>query len=130
MCIKKKQAVPPFKMYYFTNLNKCWSQAIWISEYCITCRWSVYSRGECRVPYSWLFSRALYFTNLLSLASSRMQFSRIFAMDSISVILLKYFKVLNFTNLVCTTKFLKYKSLENFQLYGTLYQYNKSIVGQ
>ena len=40
--------------------------------------------------YSWLFSRALYFTNLLSLASSRMQFSRIFAMDSTSVILLKY----------------------------------------
>ena len=35
-------------------------------------------------------------------------------MDSISVIL---FKVLNFTNLVCTTKF--FKSFENFQLYGT-----------
>ena len=33
-----------------------------------------------------------------------------------TVILFKYFKVLN---LVCTTKFLKYKSLENFQLYGT-----------
>ena len=30
-------------------------------------------------------------------------------MDSISVILLKYFKVLYFTNLACTTKFLKYK---------------------
>ena len=27
-------------------------------------------------------------------------------------------KVLYFTNLVCTTKFLKYKFLENFQLYG------------
>ena len=39
-------------------------------------------------------------------------------MDSISVILLMYFKVLNFTNFVSTTKFLKYKSLENFQLYG------------
>ena len=79
---------------------------------------AVYYLGQ--IPYSWLFSRALYFTNLLSLASSRMQFSRIFAMDSISVILLKYFKVLYFTNLVCTTKFLKYKSLENFQLYGDL----------
>ena len=32
-------------------------------------------------------------------------------------ILLKYFKVLYFTNLVCTTKFLKYKFPENFQLY-------------
>ena len=40
-------------------------------------------------------------------------------MDSISVIVLKHFKVLYFTNLVCTTKFLKYESLENFQLYGT-----------
>ena len=39
-------------------------------------------------------------------------------MDSIRVIPLKYFKVLYFTNLVCTTKFLKHKSLENFQLYG------------
>ena len=37
-----------------------------------------------------------------------------FAMDSISVILWKYF---NFTNLACITKFLKYKSLKNFQLY-------------
>ena len=35
-----------------------------------------------------------------------------------SVILLKCFKVLYFTNLFCATKFLKYKSLENFQLYG------------
>ena len=41
-------------------------------------------------------------------------------MDNVSVILLKYFKVLYFTNLVCTTKFLKYKSLENFQLYGII----------
>ena len=39
-------------------------------------------------------------------------------MVSESVIPLKYFKVLNFTDLVCTTKFLKYKSLENFQLYS------------
>ena len=43
-----------------------------------------------------------------------MPFSRNFAMDSISVLLLKYLKVLYFTNLVCTTKFLKYKSLEKF----------------
>ena len=64
--------------------------------------------------------RALYFTNLLPIAMSRKYFSRIFAMDSISVILLKYFKVLYFMNLVCTTKFLKYKSLENFQLYGIM----------
>ena len=41
-------------------------------------------------------------------------------MNSVSVILLKNFKALYFTNLVCTTKFLKYKSLENFQLYDVL----------
>ena len=41
-------------------------------------------------------------------------------MGSICVILSKYFKILYFTNLVCTMKFLKYKSLENFQLYCTL----------
>ena len=69
---------------------------------------------------SWLFSRAPYFTNLLSLSMSREQFSWIFAMDSICVMLSKYFKVLYFTNLVCTTKFLKYKPLENFQLYRTI----------
>ena len=33
-----------------------------------------------------------------------------------SSICVKYFRVLN---LVCTMKFLKYKSFENFQLYGT-----------
>ena len=50
-------------------------------------------------------------------------------MDSISVILLKY---LYFSQIwsVATTKFLKYKSLENFQLYGScrtcvyVYQFN------
>ena len=34
MCIKNKQVVPPFKMYYFTNpklFNECWSQAIRIT---------------------------------------------------------------------------------------------------
>ena len=41
-------------------------------------------------------------------------------MGSVNVILLKYFKVIYFTNLVCTTKLLKYKSLEYFQLYGIL----------
>ena len=46
-------------------------------------------------------------------------FTVFFAMDSISVMLSKYFKVLYFTNLVCTTIILKYKSLENFQLCGT-----------
>ena len=38
-------------------------------------------------------------------------------MDSICVILSKYFK---FMDLVCTTKILKYESLENFQLYESL----------
>ena len=65
-----------------------------------------------------IFKGSIFHEFALIIASSRMQFSRIFAMDSISVVLLKYFKVLNFTNLVCTTKFLKYKSLENFQLYA------------
>ena len=58
------------------------------------------------IPWSWLFSRALYFfTSLLSLTIS------IIAKESVCVILSKYFKVLYFTNLVYTTKLLKYKSL-------------------
>ena len=48
------------------------------------------------VLYSWLFSRALYFTNLLS--SLAIIFTNFFAMDSICIILTKYFKVLYFTN--------------------------------
>ena len=48
-------------------------------------------------------------------------------MDSISVILLKYFKVLYFTNLACTTKFLKYKS---FQLYGNFAHWSNMKVVQ
>ena len=32
MCIKKKKVVSPFIIRNFTNLNKCWSQAIRISE--------------------------------------------------------------------------------------------------
>ena len=79
--------------------------------------WEVHASG---LPYSWLFPRALYFTYLLSLSiSSPEVIFKNFAIDSISVILLKYFKVLilYFTNLVCTTKFLKYKSLENISSY-------------
>ena len=37
------------------------------------------------------------------------------AVDHMFLILTKYFKILNFTN---AAKFLNYKSLENFHLYG------------
>ena len=69
----------------------------------------------------YLFSRALFFTNLLSLAIFKEVIFTNFCYGqySICVILSKYFKVLYFVNLVCTMKFLKYKSHENFQLYGS-----------
>ena len=51
-------------------------------------------------------------------------FHEIFAMDSITVILSKYFKVVI---LVSTTKYLKCKSLEYFQLYGILFGLSPSL---
>ena len=66
--------------------------------------------------------------NLLSLAISRKLFSPIFAMDGISAILLKYFKVLYFTNLVCTLKFLKYKTIRHIQDIDTLYNQDTAII--
>ena len=86
----------------FPSLSSAFCRSLCLMEYTKT------------LPYSWLFSRALFFTSLLSLSISR---KWIFAMSSICVLLLKYFKVLYFMNLVCTTKFLKYKFLEKIQLY-------------
>ena len=72
---------------------------LWSSVYSDTCSW---------------FSRALYIFHEFALISNVKEviFMNFFAMYSVCVILLKYFKVLYFTNLICTTKFLKYKSLE------------------
>ena len=70
------------------------------------------------------YFQGLYISRICSdrLASSRMQFSRIFYYGQYECNTFEvYFKVLYFTNLVCTTKFLKYKSLENFQHNGSPY---------
>ena len=51
-----------------------------------------------KLPYKWLFSRVVYFTNGPSLSISRILISRMAAGDRIFLILVKYFKILYFTN--------------------------------
>ena len=50
------------------------------------------------LPYKWLFSRVVYFTNGPSFSISRILISPMAAGDHIFVILAKYFKILYFTN--------------------------------
>ena len=52
------------------------------------------------LPYKWLFSRVVYFTNGPSFSISTILISRMAAGDHniISLILVKYFKILYFTN--------------------------------
>ena len=54
--------------------------------------------GQCVIPYKWLFSRVVYFTNGPSFSISRILISRMAAGDHIFLILVKYFKILYFMN--------------------------------
>ena len=45
------------------------------------------------IPYKWLFSRVVYFTNGPSFSISRILISRMAAGDHILLILVKYFKI-------------------------------------
>ena len=74
-----------------------------------------------QIPYcKWLFSRVVYFTNGPSFSISRISISRMAAGDHIFLSISRFY--ISRIEPV-PAKFLKYKSLENFHLYGILHRY-------